>query len=85
MRIINLIGAVLILLGVIYAILGFIALSHIDQSKNTQNVRMISPTWYAQSDIFDELGKRLCVIGKPLFYIVWIGLLAWFVAREFLM
>ena len=82
MSILNFVGAILALLGVIYAIMGFIALSHIDQGKKGHKARMLSPAWYAHSDMLDDVGKRLCVPGRPLFFIVWAGFVAWFIVRE---
>lgn len=82
MNILNFVGAILVFLGAVYAVMGFIALCHIDKSKKGQKASMLSPAWYAHSDRFDDFGKRLCVPGRPLFYIVWVGIIAWFIARE---
>ena len=82
MSVLNFVGAILALLGVVYAVMGFIALSHVDQSKKDHNARMFSPAWYAHTDMLDDFGKRLCIPGRPLFYVVWVGFIAWFIARE---
>lgn len=81
MNTIDVTGGIIFLLGFIYAILGFIAYFHIKKEKSMNNMWTLSFLWALNKNVYDEYGAKLCNIGKPLFFIVWIGFIFWLVLR----
>jgi hypothetical protein len=57
-----------VVLGVLYAVLGFVAFFHVEAEKRKkQSVRLLSITlWWPFYDIYDESVRKLCLFGRFL-------------------
>jgi hypothetical protein len=71
MNIIGVIKGLVIIFGFVYIIISVIAYLNVKDADSKN--RYIFPTWFLQRDIFNEYGKRLCVLGLLLFIIVFGG------------
>lgn len=64
----ELIATLIVALFFIYLILGLVAFANI---KRKQGAFYISfPLWFTRSEMYNDIGKRLCVIGKILFVFI---------------
>jgi Ca2+/Na+ antiporter len=75
------IGSVLFVLGLIYALLGFVAYFHVSKEQHVDKGWALSLVWSLNEKSYDEYGKKLCAIGKPLFFVVWGGFLIWLILK----
>ena len=70
---------VLFLFGSIYALLGYFAYDHVDRERGHKWA--LSPFWALNSQSYNDFGKRLCSVGKPIFYFAWGGFLVWLLIK----
>lgn len=64
----ELIATLIVALFLIYLILGLVAVANI---KHKQGAFFISfPLWFTRGGMYNDIGKRLCVVGKILFIFI---------------
>lgn len=61
--------SIIFLLGFPYLILCFIAYGHTIKDDASTKLLALSPSWAINEDIYDDVGKKICVYGKKLFWI----------------
>ncbi len=81
MNLINLMVAILFVLGVIYLALGLIAYAHTTSNSKSDKWLAISPWWASYSSIYDEFGKKLAKYGKVILVLEIVGFVVWIISR----
>lgn len=77
----NIVGYGTFIAGLVYAAFGFIAQSHLQVSYRRREKWMPLFMWPFKSERYDDFGKGICRLGKPLFVVIWLGFSAWMVMR----
>ncbi len=71
MTAIGIIEVLVIILSFVYVVISIMAYFNVKDSDSKRIY--IFPTWFLQKSIFNDYGKRLCLIGFILFVIVFGG------------
>ena len=66
----NLVGYVGLVAGFAYAILGFVALAHLQQQHKRAQSWVPIFIWPFKPERYDEIGQKMCRIGKLLFVLI---------------
>lgn len=83
MSISGLILGLIFVLGIPYLIMGLLAYAHIEKNDNGTQMLALSPSWAINEKIYNETGKKLCVIGRRLFWLNIVLGLAWVISSFF--
>jgi len=72
-----------ILLSIIYLVLAAVALSHVKENikANRNSYFLIVDLWWPFYDVYDELGRKICIYGRVLLPLVIIAYVIWAIER----
>ena len=81
MNLLNMMFALLFLLGIVYLVMGLTAYSHTLKDERTDKLLAISPWWAVYSSIYDNFGQKLAKYGKAILFLEVAGFIIWMLLR----